>query len=156
TMRVARKPALPGPGAQAPQPGGEKAAAGPAVRTEAAAQGQSRGKDRAAAAPSAGLSEGESRAAMARWGGKLRARIDRAKSYPAGARASGRSGRVVLALTVSPAGRVLGVSVTASSGVPELDRAAVEAVRRAGRLPRAPQELAGAAYDFSLSIDFAL
>ena len=46
--------------------------------------------------------------------------------YPAESRAAGERGVVILKITVNDAGRPTAVSVAKSSGVPRLDRAAVE------------------------------
>jgi protein TonB len=107
---------------------------------------------RAVASPATGLSGGARKAAMADWGGRLRARIEGAKSYPAGTTAAGK---VRLALTVAPSGQVLGVGVAQGSGDPTLDRAAVAAVTRAGRMPKAPDGLAETSYSFTLTVSFA-
>lgn len=50
--------------------------------------------------------------------------------YPATARRRGQEGMVLLAVRVSAAGVVEAVAVRTGSGVPDLDRAAVEAVER--------------------------
>jgi len=50
--------------------------------------------------------------------------------YPWTARAQGHQGRVVLSVWVSPEGRADELAVLQSSGYPNLDRAAVEAVQR--------------------------
>ncbi|KAF0094289.1 MAG: TonB family protein [Puniceicoccaceae bacterium 5H] len=50
--------------------------------------------------------------------------------YPANARREGREGLVLLALRVSPAGRVLDVKLARSSGHEDLDARALSAVRR--------------------------
>jgi protein TonB len=51
--------------------------------------------------------------------------------YPAGARARGVEGSVTVAVEVGDSGRVVFVAVTQSSTHPELDQAALDAVRRA-------------------------
>jgi protein TonB len=53
-----------------------------------------------------------------------------APDYPTASRLRGEQGRVSLLVQVDTNGRVMGVSVFASSGFPALDRAAEEAVRR--------------------------
>jgi periplasmic protein TonB len=92
------------------------------------------------------------RTLMADWGGRLRAKVDRARRYPAGA--DGATGKVTLRLTVASSGQVLAVRVTASSGQAALDRAALEAVKRAGRLPKAPAGLDRKSYSFNLPVLF--
>jgi len=90
------------------------------------------------------------RAALARWGAKIRRSIERGKRYPRGARGSGT---VTVQLSVSRGGALQSVRVVASSGVAALDGAAVAAVRRA-RLPAAPEGLSVRGYRFNLPVAF--
>ncbi|PJE31853.1 outer membrane transport energization protein TonB [Pseudooceanicola antarcticus] len=87
------------------------------------------------------------------WGARIRTRIERRKRFPSGMR--GQSGRVVVRLTVGRDGAILGASVLRSSGQQAFDAAAMEAVRRAGKLPPAPQGLGQASYSFTLPMDFS-
>lgn len=89
---------------------------------------------------------------MARWGAEIRNRVERRKSYPAAA--AGASGKTVLQLSVTAGGRLAGVGVLKSSGVAAIDRAAVGAVRRAGRFPSAPEGLDAGPHAFRLSLTF--
>lgn len=83
------------------------------------------------------------------WGAKIRARIDRSKRYPHGSRANGD---VTIELHVARDGKLVSYRMRKSSGVPELDDAAMKAVARAKRFPKAPKELVGNSFKFSLSI----
>ena len=56
------------------------------------------------------------------------AELNRRKAYPDQARAQGAQGRVVVSFTVGPAGRVVNLAVTTSSGHSALDAAARQAV----------------------------
>jgi protein TonB len=94
---------------------------------------------------------GRLRAAEAEWGATILARIARQQRYPAGEHGSGTA-RV--ALTVGRDGRLRDVRLAASSGSPALDRAALEAVRRAGRFPAAPAELDKGSYVFAVPMTF--
>jgi protein TonB len=98
----------------------------------------------AAPAPSPGAQQ----SLMSQWGGRILARIERARPQVQGA------GQVVLALRIARTGQLAGVSVSQSSGNPALDQAAVTAVQRAGRFPEAPEGLTDASYGFSLPIRF--
>lgn len=89
---------------------------------------------------------------MARWGAEIRTRVERRKSYPAAA--GGASGKTVLQLSVTAGGRLAGVGVLQSSGVAAIDRAAVGAVRRAGRFPSAPKGLDPGPHAFRLALTF--
>lgn len=83
------------------------------------------------------------------WGAKIRARIDRSKRYPRGSKASGS---VTIQLQVSRDGRLVSYRLRNSSGIPELDNAALQAVARAKRFPKAPKELIGNSFNFSVAI----
>ncbi|MBY6092453.1 cell envelope integrity protein TolA [Maritimibacter alkaliphilus] len=85
------------------------------------------------------------------WGAKIRAKIARYKRFPRGVRGGGR---VVLSITVTPSGQVAGAGIARSSGNGELDRAALQAVQRAGRMPAAPSGLTNARYSFALPMSF--
>lgn len=87
---------------------------------------------------------------MARWGGAIRARVERRKRFPSGASGNGKVG---LWLKVTNNGQLAGTGLTRSSGNAAFDRAAINAVRRAV-LPRAPGGIAPGAYRFTLSMSF--
>ncbi|MGR3371475.1 TonB family protein [Pseudooceanicola nanhaiensis] len=95
------------------------------------------------------LSRGQEQSLVASWGAQVRARIESRKRHP-----GGRGGQVVIALTVTPAGQVAAAGIARSSGNPRLDRAALQAVRSAGRMPRAPAGLTRGSYSFSLPMAF--
>jgi len=98
-------------------------------------------------APAAGLSTSARNTLMAQWGGRIQARIERSRPRVSA------SGRVVIALRITPTGQLAGLSVAQSSGDAGLDQAAVSAVQRA-RLPAAPDGLTDASYAFSLPVRF--
>lgn len=86
------------------------------------------------------------------WGADIRARIERRKAYPRDG--DGASGTVKLRLTVGTDGRLAAVQIVASSGSDALDAAAIKAVQRAGRLPKAPRGLEAGQVTFTLPISF--
>ncbi|MGR3760661.1 energy transducer TonB family protein [Roseobacteraceae bacterium NS-SX3] len=86
------------------------------------------------------------------WGARIRARIERRKRYPAGTR--GR-GQVVVRLTVARSGRLLSHRIAKSSGTAAFDRAALQAVARAGKFPAAPKELGPGQFTFNLPMTFS-
>ncbi len=102
-------------------------------------------------ADTATLSTGQRRSLVANWGARIRTRIERRKRHPSGVRGGGR---VVLTLQVGRNGDLRSVAVRQSSGNAKLDAAAVQAVRRAGRFPAAPDGLKDPVYRFSLPIRF--
>ncbi|MDZ4309065.1 MAG: energy transducer TonB [Cypionkella sp.] len=87
-----------------------------------------------------------------KWGGQIRKRVERRKTYPRSA--AGIEGIVTVRLTVTPSGGLAGVAVARSSGNATLDAAALQAVSRAGSFPAAPKALTDAHYDFDLDISF--
>ncbi|KIC41977.1 hypothetical protein RA27_00770 [Ruegeria sp. ANG-R] len=86
------------------------------------------------------------------WGAKIRARIDRNKRYPSRSKASGS---VTIEMQVSRDGKLVAYRLRSSSGVPELDKAAMDAVARAKRFPKAPKELRGETFKFRVPIQLA-
>lgn len=86
------------------------------------------------------------------WGAKIRARIERRKRYPAGARGQGR---VVVQLVVSRTGQLISHRVTKSSGTPAFDKAALQAITRAGKFPSAPKKLQVSQMTFNLQMTFS-
>jgi periplasmic protein TonB len=159
SVRAERAPRAEAPGRPgAPVPEVERPAEvrKPAPTVRAALPEAPSGSGRtASAAGSVGtpeVSAGAAQSLLADWGGSLRRKVERARRSPAGA--EGQTGKVTLRLSVAVSGKVLGVAVLRSSGVAALDNAAVDAVRRAGRLPKAPKGLVAASYDFNLPVVF--
>ncbi|PDT14892.1 hypothetical protein CO670_20345 [Rhizobium sp. J15] len=72
-------------------------------------------------------------AARANYGGKVRARIRRALREPKNV-----SGTAGVTLTITGSGNLVSAVISRSSGVPEIDRAAAEAVRRASPFSPTP------------------
>ncbi|MEY4872087.1 MAG: hypothetical protein RLZZ563_1417 [Pseudomonadota bacterium] len=103
-------------------------------------------------AQAATQSEAETADLRAGWGADIRARIERRKSYPRDG--DGAAGTVKLRLTVGSDGRLAAVQIVASSGSAALDAAAVKAVQRAGRFPKAPRGLGQGQVTFTLPISF--
>lgn len=99
----------------------------------------------------AGLSTAQRQSVLASWGGQIRARIERRKRAPRGA----GGGVVMLAISVSKDGGLIGVRVQRSSGSSTLDKAAIDAVKRVRKFPAAPKKFDRARADFSLPIRFA-
>ncbi|MFV0360374.1 TonB family protein [Tropicimonas sp.] len=128
----------------------QQASAGQAGQ-RAAGSGGGAQAGRGSQAVSTGVSKSQAASLKQVWGAKIRSRIERAKRYPSGRR---QKARVGIALTVSAAGQLQGVSVTRSSGIAAFDQAAIQAVRRAGRFPSAPAGLPGNAHNFSVTLVF--
>ena len=104
------------------------------------------------AAPAAATGTAEAARLTTRWGAEIRARIERRTAYPR--EGAGASGTVTLRLTVGADGRLRAVGIAASSGSAALDQAALRAVERAGRFPRAPRALGEGGATFTLPVTF--
>jgi protein TonB len=80
-------------------------------------------------------------------------RLAAAKRYPASARARGATGTAVVAFSIDAGGALAGVSLTRSSGQPDIDAEAVASVHRAAPFPAPPP---GAPRSFSVPMSFQL
>ena len=116
-------------------------------RAQGSGGGQTAGQTQRAETSS--LSPSQRQSLMARWGNRIRSQIERGKGSARG------SGRVVVALRVGANGALQSVGIAKSSGNSRLDQAAISAVKRAGRFPRAPAALGGEGGYFSLPIAFS-
>lgn len=112
----------------------------------ASGQGASAQRGQGAAQVQSGV--GNSASALAEWGGRIRAAVQRAQTRPQ----TRARGVVRLRLSVTAGGQLAGVSVSSSSGNAALDEAALRAVQRA-RLPRAPGGVSGT-HQFNLPVGF--
>lgn len=89
-------------------------------------------------------------AAVSNYPGKIRSKINRSKR-----RVSGSGGGVAtVSFTVSSSGQASGIRIARSSGQPELDQAALDAVRRAAPFPEIPDGAGRASWPFSVPIAF--
>ena len=139
--QIAQNPAQTNPAPKKPQ-----SAAQPAQKAKGSGQKPVAKQAPARKAPAAsGPSKSQLASAQKQWGARITAAVRRAHRPPRGTRASGT---VKLIISVSPAGRLTGVSMAQSSGNAKLDQAALAAVKRA-RLPRAPKTLTQSSYRFS-------
>lgn len=142
TPPKARPRARPDPEAAKPK------ASAPASPSAQRASGQGAAAQRGQGAAQVQSGGGNSASALAEWGGRIRAAVQRAQTRP-GTRARGV---VQVRLSVTAGGQLAGVSLTGSSGNAALDEAALRAVQRA-RLPRAPEGVRGT-YQFNLPVGF--
>ena len=72
---------------------------------------------------------------------EVRAAIERHKRYPTAARRAGIIGSVVLQFVILPDGRVVDPAVAESNGYASFGTAALESLRRAGRMPPFPEAI---------------
>ncbi|SHE93602.1 outer membrane transport energization protein TonB [Loktanella atrilutea] len=156
SLRPVNRPArpTPQPARQAPPaPAPQQAAPRPAAPAQrAAGQGSGAAAGTAGTSPAPTASAAQVQSLMARWGGEIRSRIERRKSYPRAA--GGASGTVQVAIRVGADGQLRGLGIAGSSGNAALDQAALTAVQRAGRFPAAPAGIGGGAHSFTLPMAF--
>ncbi len=86
----------------------------------------------------------------------LRLKIESKKQYPKSAQKRQAEGRVVVGFTLAPNGEIDTVKVVESSQHPALDRAALQAVKKAGPLPRPPSFLFDGPLELTITIQFEL
>jgi protein TonB len=75
-----------------------------------------------------------------RWEGRVLARLESFRHYPAEAQRARRQGATVLRFRLDRSGHVLSASIERSSGDAALDQAAMETLRRADPLPKIPAD----------------
>ncbi len=95
--------------------------------------------------------DADKRSATSAWAAEIQQRIARHHVYP---RSSRDEGRVRVAMIILPTGKLTGVSIERSSGSESLDRAALDAVKRAAPFPPAPASLNEASYTVGQWITF--
>lgn len=89
------------------------------------------------------------------WEAKLLAHLEKHRRYPATSRARRDQGVAHVRFRMNRAGRVLDAALIRSSGIPELDRAALATIRRAQPLPPIPDGRPDP-LDLSMPVEFFL
>lgn len=89
------------------------------------------------------------------WEAKLLAHLEKHRRYPAASRARRDQGVAHVRFRMNRAGRVLEATLIRSSGIPELDRAALATIRRAQPLPPIPEGRPDP-LDLSVPVEFFL
>lgn len=92
----------------------------------------------------------------AKWQSRVLSWLNRHKRYPSSAKSRRQEGLVQVAFTVDQGGRVTSSRVSRSSGIPALDQAALDMVRRASPVPAPPPEIASSALRLAVPVDFSL
>ncbi|WP_238364268.1 TonB family protein [Mesobacterium pallidum] len=144
--RAQKAPAAPRPAPNNPR---QSAAQKPPTGQGTVTQKSRQGSDKPSQKSNPGLTGTAAAAARDRWGAAVRAQVT-ARAQRDAVRATGK---VQISVSVSPSGRLLGASVTQSSGSPRLDAAALKAARKAS-LPRAPKGLSDASTTFRFFLSF--
>jgi protein TonB len=88
----------------------------------------------------------------ARWQSRVNAHLNRHKRFPGGERGEGT---VSVRFTIDSLGRVLGASVSRSSGSAALDQAALDMVRRASPVPAPPPAIAKSHMSLNVPVRFS-
>jgi periplasmic protein TonB len=101
------------------------------------------------------LPQPPSPAELLRWESGLSAQISRVKRYPQTAADRNHRGTVKVAFRLDDEGRVLERSVVGSSGWPELDQEALEAIDRAQPFPKPPPGTSAKERSFVYAMIFA-
>ncbi len=126
------------------------------ARSKSAAAAKADTASPKAAAPKKVDTVAAPRVSPANWQSRVLAWLSRHKRYPASARSRKQAGLVQVAFTVDRGGRVTSARIARSSGVPALDQAALEMVRRASPVPAPPPEIAASSLRLAVPVDFSL
>ncbi len=100
----------------------------------------------------AGSSGGAGSAAVANYPGKVQSRIRRSVRVPSEYKRMSASMSVRVRLTIGAGGDLSGLSIARSSGIPELDQAVIEGIRRAAPFPPLPAEWGRPVWSFSQDV----
>ncbi|MCZ8186818.1 MAG: energy transducer TonB [Beijerinckiaceae bacterium] len=143
-----------GPKAKRNEPAAVRPAEGPGRGREGAGQ-QAANRQATSRAGTGGAGPVAGLAVTAGYGARVRALIERQKSYPEAAQDRGQTGRTTIALVITRDGKLASVTVAKGSGHALLDAATLAAVRRAQPFPALP-EGGPATISFQLSIGYDL
>ena len=123
----------------------EKPAPKPKKKAETAAPKKEKSSKPAASAsadaksaPKGAAGVSKPRVSSANWKAKVVSWLRRHQRYPAGAKSRRQEGNVQVAFTIDASGRVKSARIARSSGNAELDRAALDMVRRSSPVPAPP------------------
>ena len=86
----------------------------------------------------------------------LRRRIERKKYYPRASRRRGEEGKVIVSFVIQKNGELIDMAVARSSGIPRLDKAALETLRRISPFKPIPADLGRNRLALSIPISYNL
>lgn len=163
TVTPVEKPAPPPPPVQKPKevvkkppPKAAKVKSGSKGENEQdAKRGSSEGTDTAQSdrtSQAVGNRQGSGSAAVANYPGKVQARIRRSVRVPSAYRRMTDAMTVRVRLTVGSGGELSSLSLARSSGIPDLDNAVLEGVRRAAPFPSLPPEWGKPSWTFTQEV----
>jgi|SRR5262245_14100910 len=96
----------------------------------------------------------QSEEALAAWRGRISAQLASQKRFPQEAR--GQSGTAKVFFRIDRSGNVISDKIVESTGVPALDAAAIEMIRRAQPFPSPPAGLADESFEFTVPVIFTM
>jgi protein TonB len=131
-----------------------KSAAGSGGKNQADAKRGQNSSGQSASTGGGGKSSAAGNAAVSNYPGKVAAKLRRALRYPAEAKRQKLRGVAQVSFVVSASGGVGSIRLAASSGSPVLDKAALEAVRRAAPFPAIPTNAGRSSWRFSVPLAF--
>lgn len=137
-------------------PASRRAAKPPAKTTGAGPSGSTARSAPIASARQPSLSASSKGAEQRTYLAALQAAIAARQQYPAEARRSGRVGAVTVAFVILADGRITQIRIAKGSGVPSLDNAALDALRRLGRFRPIPSTLGRASLALRVPVRFDL
>ncbi|MBN1882287.1 MAG: energy transducer TonB [Deltaproteobacteria bacterium] len=94
--------------------------------------------------------------ALFRYIARVHTKIEQRKYYPSSSRRMKEEGTVTVSFQLTPAGDLVTLSVSSSSGFPDLDDAALDAVRNASPYPPFPKSLGTALLSLKVPITYEL
>ena len=131
-----------------------KSSAGSGGKNQADAKRGQNSSGQSASSGGGGKSSAAGNAAVSNYPGKVAAKLRRALRYPAEAKRQKLRGVAQVSFVVSASGGVGSIRLAASSGSPVLDKAALEAVRRAAPFPAIPANAGRSSWPFSVPLAF--
>lgn len=149
-----KKPSKPA-AAKAPAAGQTNAkTSAPAAPAQGGAGGQSNVTALAGGAGRIGTGDAEGNSDVTNYPGQISRALRRALYYPPSAKRRRLTGETLVSFVVAKGGSASSIRVARSSGVPELDEAALETVRRAAPFPAIPPAARRDSWTFTIPIAF--
>ncbi|OJT96162.1 MAG: hypothetical protein BGN83_11170 [Rhizobium sp. 63-7] len=121
-------------------------------RKKGSADGQEQASENQNGSKNSGRSSNAGSAAVANYPGKVQSKIRRSVRVPSAFKREKSSISVRVRLTIGSSGSLTSLSVARSSGVPELDKAVLDGVRRASPFPPLPAEWGKPSWSFSQEV----
>ncbi|MCY1707437.1 TonB family protein [Pannonibacter sp. SL95] len=126
----------------------------PAAPAQGGAGGQSNVTALAGGAGRIGTGDAEGNSDVTNYPGQISRALRRALYYPPSAKRRRLTGETLVSFVVAKGGNASSIRVARSSGVPELDEAALETVRRAAPFPAIPPAARRDSWTFTIPIAF--